>query len=103
MSSQPPSLTSGGQGSRQSVREVMTPSPATVPATATLVEAASKMRQHDAGAVIVVDGSQKVVGIVTDRDVAVRAVAEGRDPKTTTVGDIVSKDLHRRIGEPCRQ
>jgi signal-transduction protein with cAMP-binding, CBS, and nucleotidyltransferase domain len=83
----------GIQRGRQSVQEVMTPSPATVPTTATLVEAASKMRQHDVGAVIVLDDSQRVVGIVTDRDIAVRAVAEGRDPKTTTVGDIASKDL----------
>jgi CBS domain-containing protein len=51
------------------------------------------MKQQDAGAMIVLDESKKVVGIVTDRDIAIRAVAEGRDAKTTKVGDIASKGL----------
>ena len=42
---------------------------------------------------IVIDESNSVVGIVTDRDIAIRAVAEGRDVTTTKVGDVASKDL----------
>jgi CBS domain-containing protein len=77
----------------RSVREVMTPVPRTVRSTATLVEAARSMREADAGAVIVVDDRDRVVGIVTDRDIAVRAVAEGRDPATTMVAQVASTDL----------
>ena len=75
------------------IREVMTTAPETVGIASTLTEAAAKMKQQDAGAMVVVDDSKKVVGILTDRDIAIRAVAEGRDTKTTKVGDIASKDL----------
>jgi len=77
----------------QDIREVMTATPETVATTSTLAEAASKMKQQDAGAMVVVDDSKRVVGILTDRDIAIRAVAEGRDAKTTKVGDIASTDL----------
>ena len=72
---------------QDSVRDVMTPDPVTVDSTATAVEAARKMRDMDVGAVIVVDDGE-IGGIVTDRDITVRAVAEGIDPKTVTVGDV---------------
>ncbi len=49
------------------------------------------MRDGDVGAIVVLDGGD-LHGIVTDRDVAIRLVAEGRDPATTTVGDIASRD-----------
>jgi CBS domain-containing protein len=76
----------------QTIRDVMTPEPHTVQAGATLADAAAIMRDADIGGVIVLtDGS--ICGIVTDRDLAVRAVAEGRDPKKTTVGEICSNDL----------
>lgn len=83
----------GAQHRPRDVREVMTPLPATVSTASTLAEAAEKMRRHDAGAMIVLDDGQRVCGILTDRDIAVRAVAEGRDPKTTKVGEVASKDL----------
>jgi signal-transduction protein with cAMP-binding, CBS, and nucleotidyltransferase domain len=51
------------------------------------------MRDSDIGDVIVLDDSQSVCGIVTDRDITVRAVAEGRDPSSTKLGDICSRDL----------
>ena len=47
------------------------------------------MRNGDIGNVIVID-SGRVAGIVTDRDIVVRAIAEGRDPQSTTVGDVCS-------------
>ncbi|HEY7604890.1 MAG TPA: CBS domain-containing protein [Gaiellaceae bacterium] len=76
----------------QSIREVMTPSPQTVEADRPAAEAAKCMKDADAGMIPVVKGG-KLVGTVTDRDIAVRVVAEGRDPQSTTVGEIASKDL----------
>ena len=76
----------------QTIRDVMTPEPHTVDAGTALVDAAAIMRDADIGDVIVLtDGS--ICGIVTDRDMAVRAVAEGRDPKKTAVGEICSRGL----------
>lgn len=74
------------------VRELMSKDPIRLAGTATSVEAAQQMRRANVGAVIVEDRG-KVVGIVTDRDIAVRAVAEGRDPKSTRLTEICSTDL----------
>lgn len=70
-----------------SVRDVMTPDPVTVDITASAVEAARLMRERDVGAVIVLEDGQ-VGGIVTDRDITVRAVAEGTDPSNVPLRDI---------------
>jgi CBS domain-containing protein len=75
----------------QLIRDVMTSPAVGVPETTSLVEAARQMRFADIGDVIVVDGD-RVQGIVTDRDIVIRALAEDRDPTTTTVGDIASRD-----------
>lgn len=74
------------------VRDVMTLEPITLPADATVADAAKAMRDADVGNVIVVDGP-RVLGIVTDRDVVVRALAQERDPNKTTLEDITSQDL----------
>jgi CBS domain-containing protein len=74
------------------IRDVMTPSPKTVDASQSIAETAKLMRDGDVGAVIVLQG-RRLGGIATDRDIAVRAVAQGRDPEKTTVGEIVSKDV----------
>jgi CBS domain-containing protein len=79
------------RGRPERVSDVMTPMPTTVRASQTVAEAANNMRQVDVGSMIVVDDSGAVVGIVTDRDIAVRAVAQGLDPQTTTVGEILSE------------
>ncbi|MFE2261437.1 CBS domain-containing protein [Streptomyces griseosporeus] len=71
----------------QAVREVMTPGAVTVPPEASLAQAARLMRSGDVGDVLVVDG-QQLVGVLTDRDIAVRAVAEGADPLTTTAHSV---------------
>jgi len=76
----------------QSIREVMTPDPVKMPMTASVREAARTMRDSDIGAVVVMD-KNRMCGIVTDRDIVVRALAEGRDPATTKVGDICSREL----------
>jgi CBS domain-containing protein len=70
----------------QSIREIMTADPRTVEPSATLTEAARAMRDDDVGAVLVVDGGT-LAGIVTDRDIAVRVVAEGGDPDSTAVSE----------------
>ena len=74
------------------VRDVMTGNPTTCEPTATLVDAAKVMAREDVGPVPIVEGG-KLVGLVTDRDIIVRAVAEGRDVTSTTVRDVASKDL----------
>ena len=76
----------------QSLRDVMTPDPITVHATSSVVEAAQKMRDADVGPVIVVD-DRGVCGIVTDRDITIRAVAEGRNPSEIAVDEICSHDV----------
>jgi hypothetical protein len=69
------------------VEEIMTRNPRTVEIGDSLVDAARAMRDGDIGNVIVTDGG-RVAGIVTDRDIVIRAIAEGRDPQSTSVGDV---------------
>ena len=76
----------------QQVREVMTTEPITLGRDASLVEAARVMRDRGIGDVIVVEG-EDAEGIVTDRDIVIRGVAEGVDPNTTRLGQVVSGDL----------
>jgi CBS domain-containing protein len=76
-----------------SVREVMTAAPVTIAASASIAEAAQAMRDSDIGDVIVLEESDEICGIVTDRDIALRAVAEARDANQTKVGDICSRAL----------
>ena len=71
------------------VEEIMTRDPRTVEIGDSVIDAAREMRDGDIGNVIVTDGG-RVAGIVTDRDIVVRAIAEGRDPQSTTVGDVCS-------------
>jgi CBS domain-containing protein len=73
------------------VNELMTTGPRTVTPQATVVEAARTMRDESAGSVPVVEG-ERLVGTLTDRDIAVRVVAEGRSLETT-VGEIASREL----------
>lgn len=74
------------------IRDLMTPDPVTVDAGASIQEAAQIMAEQDIGDVLVMD-HEAVQGIVTDRDIAVRAVAEGRDPSSTMVGEICSSQV----------
>lgn len=76
----------------QSIRDVMTPDPVTVRATSSVKDAACAMRDANIGDVIVLQDDQ-ICGILTDRDIVVCAVAEGRDPATTKVADICSQEL----------
>jgi CBS domain-containing protein len=74
------------------IRDVMTSDPSTCEASDSAVDAAKAMRDGEFGAVIVADQGQ-MAGIVTDRDIAVRVVAEGRDPGETALRDIASSGL----------
>jgi len=74
------------------IREVMTSDPVVYPATASLAEAAQAMRDFDIGDVLI-ERDGLLVGIVTDRDIVVRAVAEGAAVSDTSVGDICSEVL----------
>jgi len=74
------------------VRDAMTPGVRAVAPTDSVTEAAQAMKEQDVGSLPVVEG-ESLVGIVTDRDIVVRAVAEGVDPRTATVGDVTSGDL----------
>jgi CBS domain-containing protein len=74
------------------VSEVMTEKPLALQAGTTLVEAARAMRDHDVGNVVVLEDDE-IRGIVTDRDMVVRALAEGRDPSQTVLGQVASEDL----------
>ena len=76
----------------QSIKEVMTADPRTVSSDATLEDAAREMQSDDIGAVLVEDDGN-VAGILTDRDIVVRAIAEGRDPSSTKVGDVATRDV----------
>ncbi|ARX87587.1 CBS domain-containing protein [Streptomyces alboflavus] len=69
------------------VREVMTPGVAAVRPDASLVEAAQLMRAEDIGGVVVTGGGQ-VLGVLTDRDITLRAVADGADPLTVSAQSV---------------
>lgn len=77
----------------QKVRDIMTADPRTVTGDSTLVAAARTMREADVGPVIVTKDGNKLCGIVTDRDIAIRGVAEGKDPASTKVDEICSHDV----------
>ena len=70
----------------------MTVRPRTVKQGDSVVEAAKLMKGEDSGIAPIVDG-ERLVGVITDRDIAIRIVAEGRDPQTTKVEDIASQNL----------
>ena len=73
------------------VKDLMTSDPATVGPDDACAQAATLMKQEDCGAIPVVrDGT--LIGIIIDRDIVIRAVAAGRDPKTTKVSEVMSAD-----------
>ena len=74
------------------VREVMSEQPITLTSTTPVVEAARRMRGANVGAVIIEEEGH-AAGIVTDRDIVVRAVADGRDPESAPVSEIMSREL----------
>ncbi len=76
----------------KSVRDVMTSNPVCLPASTPIREAARVMRENDIGDVVVEKGG-KLCGIVTDRDIVVRAVAESKNVETTSLDAICSQEV----------
>ena len=76
----------------RNVRDVMTANPATVSEKDTIRDAAKIMAREDTGVVPVVDG-KKVIGMITDRDIVVRLVAEGKDLGSAKVTEAMSKSV----------
>jgi CBS domain-containing protein len=73
-------------------REVMTQNPAVCTRHDSVVASAILMKAQDVGPIPVVDSAQKLIGIVTDRDLALKVVAENRDPRKTKVEEVMTKD-----------
>jgi len=80
---------SGGSASRTKIRQLMTPNVVVVSPDDTLQSAARKMQERDIGFLPVCDGV-RLIGTLSDRDITVRAVAAGRDPKSTPVREFAS-------------
>jgi CBS domain-containing protein len=75
-----------------SIRDTMTPNPRAIETSTPVAEAARFMSSDDVGALPVVEG-ERLVGMLTDRDITLRVVAEGKDPQATTVGEVASRDV----------
>jgi len=76
----------------KSVKDAMTPDVKTATPSLSLTDAAKLMKQEDVGSVPVVDG-ERLIGVLTDRDIVVRGIADGSDPHAVTAGDIASRDI----------
>ena len=76
----------------KSIRDAMTANPRAVSSSTSVAEAAQLMKSEDVGSLPVTDGD-RLVGVVTDRDIVVRVVAEGKDVQSSTVGEIASREL----------
>ncbi len=76
----------------QSIRELMTENPRTAQPDQPIADVAKIMRDEDTGVVPVVEGD-RLTGMITDRDITIRVVAEGKDPQSTMVREIASSDL----------
>ncbi len=74
-------------------KDLMSKKPEFLPPTATLTQAADQMRTHDYG-FIPVGENDRLIGVVTDRDMAIKAVAEGWDPNKKTLKDIMHKGIY---------
>jgi len=91
----------------QAISDIMTREVRTIAPDARLQEAAQLMRDTDVGALPVCDG-RRLMGMVTDRDIAVRAVARGVSPQDATVAEVMSKDVSwcfadQSVGEVLQQ
>jgi CBS domain-containing protein len=76
----------------KSIRDAMTSNPRGVETSTPVVEAARLMKSEDVGSLPILEG-ERLVGMVTDRDIVLRVVAEGKDMQSSTVGEIASRDL----------
>jgi CBS domain-containing protein len=88
------------------LKDIMTPNPECISPAGTLQQAASRMRDLDVGSLPVCD-NDRLAGMITDRDITVRAVAEGKDTRTTCVREAMTEDIvygfeDQEIGDAAR-
>src|SRR6266496_4976470 len=76
----------------KTIRDLMTKNPCAIDADKPVAYAAQMMRDEDVGLAPIVEG-QKLIGTLTDRDIAIRIVAEGKDPQSTKVRDVATTRL----------
>jgi len=76
----------------QKIKDIMTSSPITLTADRPVIDAATAMKENNIGDVIVMTEG-KMCGVVTDRGIVVRVIAQGREPQTTKLGDVCSRDV----------
>ena len=76
----------------QSIKDVMTSNPCSIDADKSVAYAAKMMKDEDVGLAPIVEGD-KLIGMLTDRDIAIRVVAEGRNPDQVTVREVASKQV----------
>ena len=92
----------GGAGAERArgrrVRDAMTSDPRSVEASASVADAAGLLRLEDVGSLPVLQEG-RLIGMLTDRDIVVRVLAEGRDPQSTLVGEIASRDVESAAPE----
>ncbi len=74
------------------VREAMTAEPICLTNNTTIIDAALRMREYDIGDVLITE-QDRICGVLTDRDIVIRALADARDPARTTIGEIASSHL----------
>lgn len=75
------------------VKEIMSEKPDSLTENSTLTQAAEEMQKHDFG-FIPIKRDNQVVGVVTDRDIIIRAISKGKDPNKTILRDAMTKDIH---------
>lgn len=76
----------------QTIKDVMTSNPCSIDADKSVAYAAKMMRDEDVGLAPIVEGD-KLIGMLTDRDIAIRVVAEGRNPDDVKVSEVASKQV----------
>jgi len=76
----------------KTIRDLMTSNPCSIEADKPVAYAAKMMRDEDVGLAPIVEG-QKLIGTLTDRDIAIRVVAAGKDPESTTVREVATTRL----------
>ena len=78
---------------QERVRDIMTSNPETCRPSDLIRDVARIMADRDTGVVPVIDDSRKIIGLITDRDIVVRLVAEGKDPAKAHVNDAMTKSI----------
>lgn len=76
----------------KTAKDVMTPNPTSCKTTSSVREAVEVMKREDCGVVPVVDEQNKCVGIITDRDICLKVILDRKDPNTTTLQEVMTRN-----------